>query len=566
MFRKRPPAVVALRGKPYFVYPEVYSFHHRNIRVHPADAQDSYRIHQAHVPCSLFFFDDVGHLRDGFAQTVADFLQKDDVFCEVFLENILISLTDRSELPEPFPFDVFTTFGTETVSTVEFPDASALQPGPYFLGNDGISQAWKCYSDPLAAFVRPMIPSTEGSKYEDPGIPLYPVPSRLFSTTKSKDKPLSGLRFAVKDVIDVAGMPTSNCCRAYEELYGVATQTAPLVQKLIEKGAIPIGKARTVQFASGAHPMDWVDWQCPFNPRGDGYQSPSMSSAGSAAAVSGYDWVDFSVGTDTLGSVIMPAAACGVYGFRPTTGIQNLNGIIPVSKHLDTAGFFTRSCAQAKLLAQEWIGEDVPHDVTSPPTEIVYPVDLFPFQNPEYQSTVERFMALMEKVFGVKACRLNLAERWKSSTKGDGRDLNEYLDATVPKIQLPDCYNNAEDFRQSYAKQFGKKPYVDPVIRYKWDLSRTISAEAHEQGKLEKQNFEDWISEEIIPPGSNSVLLLPAGIDSPTYRDQYNGTVEQSGRQMQGFGFSPLVFPALAGLPTAVVPGMVRLKLVMKLK
>jgi len=67
---------------------------------------------------------------------------------------------------------------------------------------------------------------------------------------------LAGPRFAVKDVIDVADVPTTNCCRAYEEIYGEAQNTAPIVQKLIEKGAIPTGKARTVQFASGSHPMD----------------------------------------------------------------------------------------------------------------------------------------------------------------------------------------------------------------------------------------------------------------------------------------------------------------------
>jgi Asp-tRNA(Asn)/Glu-tRNA(Gln) amidotransferase A subunit family amidase len=108
--------------------------------------------------------------------------------------------------------------------------------------------------------------------------------------------------------------------------------------------------------------MDWIDWQCSFNPRADGYQSPSMSSAGSAAAVAGYDWVDFSVGTDTFGSVIMPAAACGVYGFRSTKGIQDLSGIIPVSKHLDTVGFFARSISHSMSIAKEWLDSNTSHE------------------------------------------------------------------------------------------------------------------------------------------------------------------------------------------------------------
>ncbi|KAI6081425.1 amidase signature domain-containing protein [Hypoxylon rubiginosum] len=519
----RPPAVVAVQAKQYFVYPRVCPFRNRTVKACLADEKHPSRILDGYIPCSLFYFNNVDHLQTGLSKMIEDFLRKDDVFCDDFLEHILIVLANGEELSQPIAQGICTAIGAKTVSEVNFAGSSAPKPGPYFLGNNGLSEAWRCYSDPLAAFVHPIVPSLVGNKYEDPGIPVYPVPSRLYSEPKSEKRPLAGLRFAVKDVIDIAGVPTTNCCRAYEDLYGVALETAPLIQKLIEKGAIPIGKARTVQFASGSHPMDWVDWQCPFNPRGDGYQSPSMSSAGSAAAVSGYDWVDFSVGTDTFGSVIMPAAACGIYGFRPTTGIQVLTGILPVSSYLDTAGFFTRSIASATLLAKEWLGEDSPHNLTNYPTEIIHPVDLFHFENSEYQSVVERFVGLMEKFLGVKSSRLNLTERWESSAYSDGTPLRDYLNSTIPKIQLRDCYNNAKDFRQSYARQFRKEPYVDPVIRYKWDLSQDITDEQYEQGIVEKHTFEQWMSTEIIPPGSKSILLLPGGLDSPTYRDQYYG-------------------------------------------
>jgi hypothetical protein len=129
----------------------------------------------------------------------------------------------------------------------------------------------------------------------------------------------------------------------------------------------------------------------------------------------------------------------------------------------------------------------------------------------------------LEKFLGVKSYRLSLAERWDASKHWDGRPLKEYLENTLAAIQLKDCYENSEDFRRSYKDKLGKKAYVDPVIRYKWDLSHSISDEQYEQGLIEKRTFEDWILQEIIPPGSQSVLLLPAGIDSPIYRDQYNG-------------------------------------------
>jgi hypothetical protein len=197
------------------------------------------------------------------SQTVKQYLREDDVFCEEFLENILISFDGKDESTTGVPTELFKALGAKTVSTVDFANPSTLRPGPYFLENGGISQAWRRYTDPLAAFVRPIIPSISGGKFEDPGIPLYPVPSRLFSEPKSQSKPLSGLRFAVKDVIDLAGVVTTNCCRAYEELYGVAKKTAPAIQKLIDLGARPVAKARTVQFASGSHPMDWIEVQIP---------------------------------------------------------------------------------------------------------------------------------------------------------------------------------------------------------------------------------------------------------------------------------------------------------------
>lgn len=478
-----------------------------------------------HVPCSLFVFRSPRHLEQGLSEEINRFLREDDVFSEDLLENVVINFPGIGERVTATTLEFLKTFGTKSVSTVDLTTTSPLPPGPYFLEKEGIRQAWRCYPDPLAAFVRPIVPTAGGARFEDPCIPLFPVPSRLFSAPRNKSKPLSGLRFAVKDVIDIEGVPTTNCCHAYAELYGVAKTTAPIVRQLIDKGAIPVCKARTVQFASGSHPMDWIDWQCSFNPRGDGYQSPSMSSAGSAAAVAGYDWIDFAIGTDTFGSVIMPAAACGVYGFRPTKGVQDLSGIIPVSKHLDTVGFFTRSISEAKSLADGWSGDDMLYETSENDTKIFYPVDMFPFENAEYQAVVDRFVALLEKFLGVEAHRVSLSEKWDGSEYGDGRTLEEYLDTTIPHIQLKDCFDNSDDFRRSYHHKFGKTPLVDPVIRYKWDLSHSITEEQYQSGIEEKETFAEWITREIIPSRSNSLLLLPAGIDTPTYRDQYNGYV-----------------------------------------
>lgn len=127
------------------------------------------------------------------------------------------------------------------------------------------------------------------------------VPSRLYSTPPTPQKPLSGLRIGVKDIIDLSGVPTSYQSRAYLALRRPPPRTsASAIKALIDKGAVVVGKTRTTQFAAGEQASgDWVDFLAPWNPRGDGWLVPGMSSAGSASAVAGYGWVDGAVGSDS---------------------------------------------------------------------------------------------------------------------------------------------------------------------------------------------------------------------------------------------------------------------------
>lgn len=133
------------------------------------------------------------------------------------------------------------------------------------------------------------------------------MPSRLYSP-EDPDLPLNGLRIAVKDNIDLAGLPTCVSSRALEQLGEVPGCSAKIVQKLTALGAIVVGKTKTSQFANMENPTaDWVDVHAPFNPRGDGYLSPSYSSAGSCAAVAAYDWLDVGLGTDSMYNRSLPS-------------------------------------------------------------------------------------------------------------------------------------------------------------------------------------------------------------------------------------------------------------------
>ena len=132
--------------------------------------------------------------------------------------------------------------------------------------------------------------STDGA-YKSVG-----VPSRLYFPEASPEKPLSGVRFSISDAMSLKGVPTTMSSRAWSSLYpSGSSSTAAYARKLIDLGAVIVGKTKVSQLASGA---EWVDEKAPWNPRGDGYQDASGSSAGAAAAMGSYDWLAFATGED----------------------------------------------------------------------------------------------------------------------------------------------------------------------------------------------------------------------------------------------------------------------------
>lgn len=139
-----------------------------------------------------------------------------------------------------------------------------------------------------------------GRRFEKSPVEGYvPVPSRLYHNKDVPQRPLSGKRIAVKDIYDIQGLITGVSSRAYARLNKPSVKTARCIQELLDLGAVIVGKAKTVQFASGMTAGDWTETKCPTNPRGDQQLDPGCSSAGSAASVAGYEWLDYAVGSDS---------------------------------------------------------------------------------------------------------------------------------------------------------------------------------------------------------------------------------------------------------------------------
>ncbi len=167
--------------------------------------------------------------------------------------------------------------------------------------------------------------------------------------------PFHGIPIALKDLVEIEGRVTTGGCKVWERR--VSPLTATLAARLIAAGAIIIGKTHTVEFAMGG----WGTNQhmgTPWNPWDRAiHRTPGGSSSGSGVAVAA-GLVPWAIGTDTGGSVRLPASWCGITGLKTTIGRISTHGVLPLSSTLDTPGPMTRSVEDAALLYRLLGGPD----------------------------------------------------------------------------------------------------------------------------------------------------------------------------------------------------------------
>lgn len=173
--------------------------------------------------------------------------------------------------------------------------------------------------------------------------------------------PLHGIPYALKDIIDVAGVPTTAQSRILRN--NVATCDAVVTEQLNAAGAVCVGKLATHEFAMGGPSFDlpWPPARNPWNPK----FFPGGSSSGSAVAVAA-GFVPFAIGTDTRGSVRNPASLCGIVGMKPTYGRVSCRGVIPLSHSLDHVGPLTRTVADNALVLAAIAADGAPGSTGAP--------------------------------------------------------------------------------------------------------------------------------------------------------------------------------------------------------
>ena len=222
------------------------------------------------------------------------------------------------------------------------------------------------------------------------------VPGTSVRIAGASSGPLAGLTFAAKDLFDVAGYPTGGGNPDWARQNPIPTRHAWAVKIVLDAGATLIGKTITDEVSLGIlgeNPFDGT----PLNPKAPD-RVPGGSSSGSASAVA-QGRCDTALGTDTGGSVRVPASFCGLYGIRPTHGRLDLSGMLPQAPSSDTTGWFARDAETFARVSEVMLGEPI---TTSLPTKLIVAVDAFGFADAEttaaLQPMVKKLSALVAHV------------------------------------------------------------------------------------------------------------------------------------------------------------------------
>ncbi|KAJ5933252.1 hypothetical protein N7516_007741 [Penicillium verrucosum] len=476
------------------------------------------------VPLTVVRTDEALLTKNIIQETISNYSATDDVFHTGFLEAVfLVYDGDGRGQVESAVQKALHGLGNKLVMASSSYQAGEhitsaklvhdIPKGPYFYSprTGEIYQAFRLYSDHQLAFTeaalsdgtggfKPLPASSSGAMTKS-----VAVPSRLYYTP-TPTKPLAGLRLGVKDIFDLKGLRTSGGNRAFYDLYPPRNTTGPALQRLIDAGAIIVGKMGTVQFANGDNPTaDWVDFHCPFNPRGDGYQSPGGSSSGPGAGIASYDWLDIAVGSDTGGSMRNPGGMQGLFANRPSTGAVSLDNVLPLCHALDTAGVFARNAATWSKVIHAWYPNFTNYRE--------YPKRLF-YQNSSFPS----------------------------SNTTSGAILEEF----VMKV---------EDFMDYAAKHDGRRPFVNPGPLARWTWGQNNGGDtAYSEAMKNKTIFKDWWESDGYGKAdkqtcSEGIYIYPYSKGQTQYRNAYFDAPSAP-----PMGFSDGRISILAGTPDLVVP------------
>jgi aspartyl-tRNA(Asn)/glutamyl-tRNA(Gln) amidotransferase subunit A len=360
--------------------------------------------------------------------------------------------------------------------------------------------------------------------------------------------PLHGVPVALKDLVDLEGRVTTGGSKVWAKR--VSAVTATLARRLIGAGMIVLGKTHTVEFAMGGWGTN-THMGTPWNPWDAGvHRTPGGSSSGSGVAVAA-GLAPAAIGTDTGGSVRLPAAWCGIVGLKVTVGRISTFGVLPLSTTLDTPGPMTRSVEDAALLYRALNGPD-PND---PSTRVWTHDDPLP--------------ALRRGVAGLRLAVLPDVER-----AGVDREVLSAYDAavetlrgqgaTIVSLTLPHRFT---DYVSATGRIIGSEGYrfvghlvddaslpVDPHVRPRIQLGRGVSARdyilALDQQREHQRQFAAATADidAVLTPTTQTAAI-------PIEQADQSGTPAHFTRPGNYLGLCGVAVPSgftRAGLPTSL--------------
>ena len=267
-----------------------------------------------------------------------------------------------------------------------------------------------------------------------------------------KNGALQGIPVGVKDIIDVQGVPTRMGSSAFEDY--MPSMSARVVRQLDEAGAVMLGKTVTAELAYYVPGKTHNPWNLAHTPGG--------SSSGSAAAVAAR-FVPAAIGTQTNGSVIRPAAFCGVVGYKPSAGLISRAGVLVFSHTLDQVGVFARNVPDAAAVASALMGhaQDDPDSLSD---FAMVPKDLDPkplFQPPR-----------------LAAVRTSA---WPLADAGQQENFTQVIarlrkaGASIETVMLPDAFSQAHDVHGTIMQYEGARTYAHLQDQHRDLLSAEIN-------------------------------------------------------------------------------------------
>lgn len=344
-------------------------------------------------------------------------------------------------------------------------------------------------------------------------------PSRLSPTGEGD---LSGLHFVFKDLFDVEGYVTGAGNPSWLKTHSKARSTSPVISGLLSHGAECVGRVQTDELAYSLNGQN-IHYGTPVNPKAPDC-IPGGSSSGSAVSVAGGD-ADFAIGTDTGGSVRVPASYCGIFGLRPTLGKFSLTAAFELSKSFDTAGLFARHLSVLKNVYQA----------------------LSNTHEDAYSKTIACAVSLNDPSYVVRV------SEFSDAVKKQGIELLEMKD----DVLLADLDYLSKLFRTIQGYEIIQKhgswlsdneSSIDPAIADRVCWSRSIRREEYEQGLAEREIFRTAFLARLAEYGG--VLLLPTTPAGPPRLNMVASELAEYRSKLMGL----TAIAGLSGCPQLHIP------------